>query len=482
MKPVVKKDSLSRGTVIGLLADGLILPTGIISAALLTRNLGVEQYGFIGVAVATFSMVAWIVTSVVGLRSGIKIIAASDDPNDAARAILRLNLIMGLVVSVTFAGSARWISHLLSRPEIETALMLGAAEIFLMPIARCHRDYLLASQAYVSAGLASGIFHVTRLLGIVLFLLLGFAVETVICAIIVARVAEILWCRSKLPIPLMGKSALQIKDMLRIIGPVFLYSLSMRAFGSIDILVLSARGANPVALSHYTAAQTFSQIPGILNLVVVPPLIAALGVSGRAGNLHLKQQIEGDGIRLLAVFSGFILVAAGSAGTLLTTLFGRPFSDASLILSLLLVTGTATLWISYSSARLMEQGRTYVTLSIVLPMLLVALVGWWVFVPQFGAEGAASVSAVAAVLSAILITALLQNGRLFVLRVLGMALASGAIGGLLSARLQGMWFLGADVLAGSLVAAVLMVAVGVIDLAAAKRFTTGMRYNARSPD
>ena len=182
-----RSDTLARGTAFGILAEAIVLPTGLVSAAILTRSLGLELYGLIGVVMAAVGPVSWLLSSVLGLRSGVKIIAASDDPIAASSGLLRLNLLIGVVGALIFAGAAPILAEVLGQPAIVLALQLGAAELLLLPVARSHRDSLIATGAYSRAGIAAAVFNVVRLGGVILFILMGLGIEAVMCAIILGR-------------------------------------------------------------------------------------------------------------------------------------------------------------------------------------------------------------------------------------------------------------------------------------------------------
>jgi O-antigen/teichoic acid export membrane protein len=350
-----------------------------------------------------------------------------------------------------------------------------------MPVARSHRDTLLAMQAYVHAGLAGGIFHIARLVGIGVFLWLGFGIETVMYAIVLGRISEILWCRTKLAIPLAGGSMLLQRKTLGVIGPVFIYSMAMRAFGALDILILSGLAANAVALSHYAAAQVLAQIPGLINLVLVPGLIAAMSRAGKSGDMVLKQEIEHGAVRFIAVVSGLLVVACGSAPSILLVIFGRPYVDAAPVFALLIASGIGMLWISLSAARLVDAGRPWASLFAVAPMVLGAVVLWIVFIPSYAETGAAVISALCSAAAALSMILLLGKNQAGMLRSLAHGLICGAAGGLVSDWLTTRAYPGVDLLAGSTITGLLMIVSGLVDKSTFERFVYGLVSNGHNP-
>lgn len=472
-------DSLTRGTAVGLISEAMILPTGIISAAILTRTLGLDLYGLVGVAMAAVSPVAWFVTSVFGMRSTVKIIADATDPIAAASALIRFNALLGLVCGALFFLAAPYLADWLDQPEIVGALRIGALEVLLMPVARAHRDALLGVSNYGNAGIAGGVFHVSRLAAIIGLLMMGVGLETVVLAHVCGRVAEIAWCRWHLPVPLTRGFRLSRPDVTRLVAPNFLNSVCLRVMDSFDLLLLSALGASAAALGHYSAALMLAQLPRLVNLVVAPGLIVALSKAKAAGDDALEEALKSDAFRLMAASSALILVAAGAAPTILLILFGREFVDGAPVLTILLAGGIGVLLFTLSAAESVSAGAAWRPLSVSLPVVVldVLLLLW--LVPAFGAMGAATASAVSYIVAGLAMLVLNGSHRISRSAYLIVGLAAGGAGGALAAFLsaQGLMFI--DAVAGSALALTILYAGGVIDRDILSRVVRELRPKRR---
>ncbi len=475
MKSQRPSDSLARGTTLGFLAEALILPTGLVSAAVLTRSLGPEGYGLVGVAMAVISPVAWVLTSVFGLRSSVKIIADADAPIAAASALLRVNILIGIVGAAIFALFAPLTATILERPEIIAALMIGALDVLLMPVARSHRDALLGTKAYSRANLAGGVFHVVRLVAVIVLLVLGVGIETVMWAHVAGRLAEIAWCRWHLPVPLRSKHKLATLENARIVGPTFANAIALRIADSVDLLVLSALGVATHLLGHYSAAMMVALIPRMLNLVLGPGLIMAHSSAIKTGDHALAAQIREDTSRLLACVAAVVLAGVGAAPTIMLIIFGPAFVEGADILRCLLMGGVFMLIFGVTTSEFVAENRPWAPFAISLPMVGLLLVLLFVLVPMYGVLGAAASTASAFVFCGLASLALMHSGRSVRLRHLCAGLLAGLVGGGVAAGLAARQMIVIDGLAGIGVAAFVLGATGVLDRRVIERLVRSNR-------
>jgi hypothetical protein len=83
------------GTIWVFLAEALLLPTGILTAAVLTRRLGPEGYGLLTIAATLIGWIGWSITSVF-TRTTIKFVSEADDWRSIGAAVLRLHLLLSV--------------------------------------------------------------------------------------------------------------------------------------------------------------------------------------------------------------------------------------------------------------------------------------------------------------------------------------------------------------------------------------------------
>jgi O-antigen/teichoic acid export membrane protein len=136
---------LLDGTIRVFLAEALILPTGILTAAFLTRRLGPDDYGLFTIAAI---MVVWIQTSITAFfsRPTFKLVAEAKDWMPLAATPVRLQLIASLAAAFLLWLSSIPLASLLQESELVPYLRLFALDIPLFSLAHAHRNILIGSE------------------------------------------------------------------------------------------------------------------------------------------------------------------------------------------------------------------------------------------------------------------------------------------------------------------------------------------------
>jgi O-antigen/teichoic acid export membrane protein len=79
---------LADGVVRGFAAELLLLPTGLVTAAVLTRVLGPEGYGLFSLAATFIGWMAWTTTALLA-RAAVKLVSEAEDWTPVASSVLR---------------------------------------------------------------------------------------------------------------------------------------------------------------------------------------------------------------------------------------------------------------------------------------------------------------------------------------------------------------------------------------------------------
>jgi len=462
-------DSLVRGSLVGLVCEMMILPTGLLTAAILTRSLGLDAYGLIGVVIAAATPVAWVAASVLGQRAGVRLVAEARDPMAAASGVLRASMLIGAGAAASFALAAPALAGLLDQPGLVPALLIAAGEVLLLPIARAHRDCLAALGRYSRAAIAAAVFHVTRLAAVAGLVLAGAGVEAALGAMVLGRLAEIAWCRAHLAIPLLRRSGLRLRAMAGVAGPVFAHEVCGRVANSADILLLSALGASAAALSLYGAATVVAQLPGLVLGAIVPGMVAALTAAQRAGDRVAGDEAALYVLRFVGVAVALLMVGAGGAGTIMGVLFGSDFAPGATVLALLLAGGLGTLVTGVCTGLLVCEGRQGLTPRIGASVLGAALLLLPPAIEAHGATGAAAAMAASKILGGTIALLLIRRLAARALSTLGLGLAAGAAGLVVAAGLGHAGAAGLDLAAGAGAALAALWLLGVINRETVRR-------------
>ena len=396
MKPTTRVDgppslitgsALARYSAIATGAELLVFPTGIITAAFLTRALGVEVYGQLSLIFALIALPAWTASTVVSGRAAVKLISGAADPLGPSSLILTANLGIGVLVASIFALLSGQIAGLAGQPALGPFLLLASVEIGMLPIVRAYRDILTGQGHYEESGLARAVFHISRLFGVVLLVLAGWNVVGVIVANILARAAEIVWCRRYVRPPLFKGSLGTWRDLLGIVPGVLVYALCLQTFNNAPLIALGIFKTSEAEMGYYAAAQNLAVAPGLLSLAVAPILIAAIVRSGV--DSQPAQRLAQSSLRIACGLCALAApVAAGAAG-LVPIIFGKAFAPTAPLFAWLIIGGAGGLLLSLVAAQLTAAGKYFVPLTIVVPMVAVSLVGQALLIPSMGALGAA---------------------------------------------------------------------------------------------
>ncbi|HET9062510.1 MAG TPA: oligosaccharide flippase family protein, partial [Candidatus Binatia bacterium] len=129
-----------------LAAESLMLPTGIVTAAFLTRQLGPADYGTFTLAATIASWLAWFAGAMFS-RATVKLISANDHPapetSPAIATMVRAYTGSGVTASVMLFASANALANLFHEPAIATYLRLFALEVALFAFTMVHKEILV---------------------------------------------------------------------------------------------------------------------------------------------------------------------------------------------------------------------------------------------------------------------------------------------------------------------------------------------------
>jgi O-antigen/teichoic acid export membrane protein len=465
-----RRDGLALGALFGLAGEALVLPAGIVSTAVLTRTLGLQGYGVLGVAVAAAAPVAWAAASVVGGRTAVRLIASAERPLETAGAVVRASFWIGLAGWALFCLAAPVLARLLGRPAMTGLLMLAGADILLLPLARTHRDTLTGLGRYRAAGVGAGIQNLARLALILAAVGAGLGVAGVIGAIVAARLADIAWCRRVQAPPLRGSGGARPPRLGELVSSSFLYAACLQVFSRVDLLLLTGLGAAAAVVSRFSAAQTLSFAPGLFAMVVSPMAVAALTRAEAASGGAEAERLRAQGDLVAAVAAGGCVAVAGAAPSLARLVFGAAFAGTGPLLALLLLGGAGSVLLSLSTAQMLATGRYRAPVIVAAPMLAAAVAGHLFAIPRWGAAGAAAVTAAAALAAGIAaVLALPGPGGRRAFRLVK-ALACGAAGFAVAhaAGSHGLFLV--DAVAGPAAALLLMYAAQVMNRADVEGF------------
>ena len=383
---------LTDGVVLGFAAELVLLPTGLITAAVLTRTLGPAGYGLFSVAATFITWLAFTTTTLLA-RAAVKFVSEADDWRAVGTGVLRWRFVVGSVAFLTVMLGANAFSRLLGAPELAPYLRVFAIDLLLFNLARAYRDVLTGRGRFRAVAAVSLARWLTRLALIVALVRITGSIMGAVLGSVGATAVELLVAERLGRVPIRGRSTIAWSRMWQVAAPLMVYGAAMQLFSKIDLFALSAlRGTSP-DVGLYAAAQNLAVPPGLFALSLAPLLLATLGRLRRSGAEADARRVARDALRVSIALIPLAALIAGTADELVRVVFGPSFAGSGLLLALLFAAGVAlvVMSVSVSVVTAMDAQRLVSVLGV--GVLGGALVGHLVMIPRFGAVGAATVTA-----------------------------------------------------------------------------------------
>ncbi len=391
---------LFEGTVGVFLSEALLLPTGLVLAAFLTRRLGTDGYGLY---VLSVTLVLWIELSVSSIfsRPTIKFLGETDDWRPIATTVVRLYLLVSCAAVLLVWLSAAPVARLLDEPRLAPLLRLLALDIPLYGLAQVHRDVLVGIGRFNRRALVSAGRWVSRLLLVVLFVQLGLSVSGALLGTIGASLVSLIIARLYVRPSLFGGSSFAARRLWGYAAPLFLSALAMQLLIKIDLWALKALGGTAGDAGVYGAAQNLSLVLYIFALSFTPLLLSNLSHAVGSGDVDGARKLSRNAMRLVTLFLPLAALTAGAAPEIVVLIYGRAFLPAAPVLFTLIFGAVAAVMVYVSAAILIAAGRPGWVLAVTWSLPLLAIGGHLVLIPRLGLVGAAVVTTAVATLGAL---------------------------------------------------------------------------------
>jgi O-antigen/teichoic acid export membrane protein len=381
------------------LAESLLLPTGLIIAAVLARRLGPEGYGIFTVTAAVIAWIEWSLTALFS-RASVRFVADTRDWSGIGSTIVSFHLFLAVIAALLLALLAGPVSALLGTRELAGPLRLFAADIPPFCLAQAHRNILIGLGDFGERALAAAARWVSRLVLVIVFVELGLSVDGAILGSIGASLVELAVCRAFVRPRFSARAALRFRHLWGVAAPLLLSAIALRLFDKLDLIALVGIGGSPREGGIYGAAQNLSLLPSLFALSFTPLLLSTLTRMNREGLGEAASRLNRDAMRWVFLLIPLVALALGSAREIVGLVFGPAFSPAATLLPPLLFAAVAVVLVSVTTSILIAADRLGLTLALTAPLPVVAGVGYLVLIPRAGAEGAAAVTFGSATLAA----------------------------------------------------------------------------------
>jgi O-antigen/teichoic acid export membrane protein len=184
---------------------------------------------------------------------------------------------------------------------------------------------------------------------------------------------------------------------------------SQMLYTRIDSFVLAAF-SGPVAVAVYNAAKIVTRVFEMLNQVVqmfVLPATSRLSNEGKTS--WLRSMLEKVLFVTVAGMLPVAVVLLGGAWTIVHILYGQRYQDAALLLQIFALLSFSTPFLAVAWNALMGLGEARASFNLGMVMIGVALLLYTLFIPFWGAQGAAIAYVLATAAIALLSMAMLHR-------------------------------------------------------------------------
>ena len=388
------------GTLKILAAQALFPLTGLITAGVLTRALGVDGYGHFTLAA---SLVAWLELSITLLLGNATVhwVATAAERGASIRALLRLHLVVSVGVAALFWLLAPSVALLWNEPAMTPTLRLFALDIPIFCLARAYGSVLAGQQSFSQQALAIASRWTARLVLTVALLLAGFSIPGAVCAALGASVIELLVASRRVARPALLRSPTPLPGLWSFAGPIFVSAIAIRTL-HLDLLLLKALGASVTDAGYYGAAHNLALAPILIATAVSSTVLSSLTGALRDGEREQAKRIAGVVLRILIASIPCAALLAGSAESVVTLVYGAALAPAAPLFAILIFSSAGLVSVNIALAAIIATGDPRRTLWPVLPVVLPALVAYLVLIPEHGLPAAATVTTAAALLAALL--------------------------------------------------------------------------------
>ncbi len=392
-------------------ADGLALPTGILVAAVLARSIGPDGYGVFALAVSLVTAVEWVLTSLTS-RTAVALVGGAPDWTTIGAGLLRIHAVVGVAAGGALAGLAWPLAHLFDEPRLTVCLLILAVEVPVVALSTACRSLLTGRGRFSARAVAGATRWLVRLAAVATLVLTGWSVPGAAAGNVVGAVAGLVVGRALVgQLPPLGDASGLWGRFWALAWPTFMLALSLRLFDKVGLSALKILGGTTAELGFYAAAQNFALAPSVAALSFSQLLLSSMSRAIADDDPATAKALGHDGLRAIALASPLAAILGGSAHEVVRLVYGPRFDAAADLAAPFLVAAMGLAVISMVSIMLTAAGYAREATRSAWPLLPVAIIGFIVVMPRYGAFGGAVVTSIAALAGAV--TSLMALHRLW---------------------------------------------------------------------
>ncbi len=398
--PTRQTHALIDGIGWNLLAEGLAVPTGVLTAAFLGRMLGPSAYGLFALAASLMAVLEWMLAALFA-RAVLKLTATSNDWQPIGATAARLSLAFGAAIGGLVAATAGSLAAWLGEPELVTYLRLFAVELPLFGLFAASRNIQAGRGLFRLRALAGAARWTARLALMATFVGAGLSIPGAIAGSIGAVIVGCAAAQAGLRLPWWRLPGAPAREVWMLALPLFALALSLRVFEKLGLFVLKGLGATAADAGLYAAAQNLAAAPTLVAQAATPLVLSGLTLALQDRRRDDARQFAAWTFGLSLWLIPFAAFVAGASDEVMAFVYGPAFVAGANAASMLMLASVGTVVVAVATSMLIAAERVRLALALATPLCAAAWAGFLMIVPGHGGAGAAFITMLVALAGAV---------------------------------------------------------------------------------
>jgi stage V sporulation protein B len=388
----------SIGTIYLTFSTFIFITTGYISNIILGRHFGPELYGIYGVL--TSLMTALTIILVSGVPQAVSKFTAEkkQSAEDILVTGLMIQTLFIIIVGFIFFLFAPLIANIFNNYKFEGYVRLMALIFPFYGIFALFGGYYNGLHNFKRQAIMNSVYAISKLI-LVVSLSIKFGLFGTISGFIISPLIALLF-GFKVP---SSTSRFRSKQLIWYSLPLIGFAILATLQLSIDLFTLKSLSLDPKIAGYYTAAQNIAIIPyyamSAIGVVLFPSMSRFLGI----GQLDEAREVVTSSLRyLLLILLPLATLIEVTAPDLVQLLFGNKYLPTVASLRILIIGYVLLTLFAMFSNVLNGSGHAKTSMIIAALGVVSGFVGCIIFIPHYGANGAATGTLIGSSVSAVL--------------------------------------------------------------------------------
>ena len=170
------KSGLAKGTLYFMSAQAAIMISGYVVHAAVGRLLGPADYSIFGIIISIMTLINILFTTGIPQASSRFIAMAEENINQIIKISIKLQIIFSIIIFFIYFISSQTIADILGDPELSKYIRISTFAIPIYAIYSIYGGFLNGLRLYGKQALAIIIQSITKVICVIGFILLGYAI------------------------------------------------------------------------------------------------------------------------------------------------------------------------------------------------------------------------------------------------------------------------------------------------------------------